>query len=71
MIGGLLLIDDIDVLEGYYEEESMKSIIVFNCNMILFLLVVGYVVFLKVSKVYYGVYLGDYVIYFDCCFEFV
>lgn len=39
--------------------------------MILLLLVVGYVVSLDVNEVYYGVYFGDYVIYLDCCFEFV
>lgn len=44
---------------------------VLNCNMILLFLVVGYVVSMEVNKVYYGVYLGDYVIYLDCCFEFV
>lgn len=39
--------------------------------MILFFFVVGYVVSFDVNEVYYGVYFGDYVIYFDCCFEFV
>ncbi|BED89618.1 MULTISPECIES: 7-cyano-7-deazaguanine synthase QueC [unclassified Pseudoalteromonas] len=71
LIGGSSLTDDIDVPEGHYEEESMKSTIVPNRNMILLSLAVGYAVSLKASKVYYGAHSGDHAIYPDCRPEFV
>lgn len=71
LIGGSSLTDDIDVPEGHYEEESMKSTIVPNRNMILLSLAIGYAVSLKASKVYYGAHSGDHAIYPDCRPEFV
>ncbi|ASM50465.1 7-cyano-7-deazaguanine synthase QueC [Pseudoalteromonas sp. S3776] len=71
LIGGSSLTDDIDVPEGHYEEESMKSTIVPNRNMILLSLAVGYAVSLKASQVYYGAHSGDHAIYPDCRPEFV
>ncbi|MBS3797814.1 MULTISPECIES: 7-cyano-7-deazaguanine synthase QueC [unclassified Pseudoalteromonas] len=71
LIGGSSLTDDIDVPEGHYEEESMKSTIVPNRNMILLSLAVGYAVSLKASKVFYGAHSGDHAIYPDCRPEFV
>ena len=71
LIGGSSLTDNIDVPEGHYEEESMKSTIVPNRNMILLSLAVGYAVSLKASKVYYGAHSGDHAIYPDCRPEFV
>ena len=71
LIGGSSLTDDIEVPEGHYEEESMKSTIVPNRNMILLSLAVGYAVSLKASKVYYGAHSGDHAIYPDCRPEFV
>ncbi|MEQ3481343.1 MULTISPECIES: 7-cyano-7-deazaguanine synthase QueC [Pseudoalteromonas] len=71
LIGGSSLTDDIDVPEGHYEEESMKSTIVPNRNMILLSLAVGYAVSLKANKVYYGAHSGDHAIYPDCRPEFV
>ncbi|MGB1030325.1 MAG: 7-cyano-7-deazaguanine synthase, partial [Pseudoalteromonas marina] len=65
------LTDNIDVPEGHYEEESMKSTIVPNRNMILLSLAVGYAVSLKASQVYYGAHSGDHAIYPDCRPEFV
>ncbi|MCG7536874.1 7-cyano-7-deazaguanine synthase QueC [Pseudoalteromonas sp. OOF1S-7] len=71
LIGGSSLTDDIDVPEGHYEEESMKSTVVPNRNMILLSLAVGYAVSLKASKVFYGAHSGDHAIYPDCRPEFV
>ena len=71
LIGGSSLTDDIEAPEGHYEEESMKSTIVPNRNMILLSLAVGYAVSLKASKVYYGAHSGDHAIYPDCRPEFV
>lgn len=71
LIGGSSLTDDIEVPEGHYEEESMKSTIVPNRNMILLSLAVGYAVSLKASKVFYGAHSGDHAIYPDCRPEFV
>ncbi|MFY8275444.1 7-cyano-7-deazaguanine synthase QueC [Pseudoalteromonas sp. SSDWG2] len=71
LIGGSSLTDDIDVPEGHYEEESMKSTVVPNRNMILLSLAVGYAVSLKATKVFYGAHSGDHAIYPDCRPEFV
>ena len=71
LIGGSSLTDDIEVPEGHYEEESMKSTVVPNRNMILLSLAVGYAVSLESSKVFYGAHAGDHAIYPDCQPEFV
>ena len=71
LIGGSSLTDDIDVPEGHYEEESMKSTVVPNRNMILLSLAVGYAVSMEANKVYYGAHSGDHAIYPDCRPEFV
>ncbi|TMO57036.1 7-cyano-7-deazaguanine synthase QueC [Pseudoalteromonas phenolica] len=71
LIGGSSLTDDIEVPEGHYEEESMKSTVVPNRNMILLSLAVGYAVSLKANKVFYGAHSGDHAIYPDCRPEFV
>lgn len=71
LIGGSSLTDDIDVPEGHYEEESMKSTVVPNRNMILLSLAVGYAVSLEANKVFYGAHSGDHAIYPDCRPEFV
>lgn len=39
--------------------------------MVLFFIFVVYVILFGVKKLFYGVYVGDYFIYFDCCKEFV
>ncbi len=71
LIGGSSLTSDIDVPEGHYEEESMKSTVVPNRNMILLSLAIGYAVSLEADKVYYGAHSGDHAIYPDCRPEFV
>ncbi len=71
LIGGSSLTSNIDIPEGHYEEESMKSTVVPNRNMILLSLAVGYAVSLESNKVFYGAHSGDHAIYPDCRPEFV
>lgn len=71
LLTGSSLIDDIQVPEGHYEEENMKSTIVPNRNMILLSLAVGYAVSIGADVVYYGAHGGDHAIYPDCRPEFV
>ena len=71
LIGGSSLTSDIEVAEGHYEEESMKSTVVPNRNMILLSMAVGYAVSIEANKVYYGAHSGDHAIYPDCRPEFV
>lgn len=68
---GSSLTDDIEVAEGHYEEESMKSTVVPNRNMIMLSLAVGYAVSIGAKAVYYGAHGGDHAIYPDCRPEFV
>ncbi|MDF2179328.1 7-cyano-7-deazaguanine synthase QueC [Aliiglaciecola sp. CAU 1673] len=71
ILAGSSLTDDIDVPEGHYAEDNMKSTVVPNRNMILLSLAVGYAVSLGANKVYYGAHSGDHTIYPDCRPEFV
>jgi 7-cyano-7-deazaguanine synthase len=71
LIGGSSLTSDIDVPEGHYAADNMKSTIVPNRNMILLSLAVGYAVSLDAQAVYYGAHSGDHFIYPDCRPEFV
>ncbi len=71
LLAGSSLTDDIDIPEGHYEAESMKSTVVPNRNMILLSLAVGYAVSVKAGQVYYGAHSGDHAIYPDCRPEFV
>ncbi len=71
LLAGSSLTDDIDIPEGHYEAENMKSTIVPNRNMILLSLAVGYAVSVGAAQVYYGAHCGDHAIYPDCRPEFV
>jgi 7-cyano-7-deazaguanine synthase len=71
LLAGSSLTDNIDIPEGHYEAENMKSTIVPNRNMILLSLAVGYAVSVEASQVYYGAHSGDHAIYPDCRPEFV
>jgi len=68
---GSSLTDDIDVPDGHYEEESMKSTVVPNRNMIMLSMAVAYAVSVKGTTVLYGAHGGDHAIYPDCRPEFV
>ncbi|CAG9297151.1 7-cyano-7-deazaguanine synthase QueC [Celerinatantimonas diazotrophica] len=71
LLQGSSLTSDIDIPEGHYAEESMKSTVVPNRNMILLSLAIGYAVSIGAHKVYYGAHSGDHAIYPDCRPEFV
>jgi 7-cyano-7-deazaguanine synthase len=71
LIGGSALTDDIDVPEGHYEEDSMKTTVVPNRNMIMLSMAVGYAVSIEAEAVYFGAHSGDHAIYPDCRTEFV
>jgi 7-cyano-7-deazaguanine synthase len=71
LLAGSSLTDDIDIPEGEYESDNMKSTVVPNRNMILLSLAVGYAVSVGASQVYYGAHSGDHAIYPDCRPEFV
>lgn len=71
LIGGSSLTSDIEVPEGHYAADTMKSTVVPNRNMILLSLAVGYAVSLDAQAVYYGAHSGDHFIYPDCRPEFV
>jgi len=71
LLAGSSLTSGIDVPEGHYEEESMKSTVVPNRNMILLSLAIGYAVSSDAKAVFYGAHAGDHAIYPDCRKEFV
>ncbi len=71
VMSGSSLTSDIEVPEGHYEEDSMKSTVVPNRNMILLSLATGYAVTVKAGAVWYGAHGGDHAIYPDCRPEFV
>ena len=71
LLAGSSLTDDIEIPEGHYKAESMKSTVVPNRNMILLSLAVGYAVSVGAEQVYYGAHSGDHAIYPDCRPEFV
>ena len=60
-----------EIPEGHYADDNMKSTMVPNRNMILLSLAIGYAVDIGASKVYYGAHSGDHSIYPDCRPEFV
>ena len=58
--------EDLQIPEGHYAADTMKSTVVPNRNMILLSLAVGYAVSLNARAVYYGAHSGDHFIYPDC-----
>ncbi|MFM2483239.1 7-cyano-7-deazaguanine synthase QueC [Celerinatantimonas sp. YJH-8] len=71
LLQGSSLTSDIDIPEGHYAQENMKSTVVPNRNMILLSLAIGYAVSIGATKVFYGAHSGDHAIYPDCRPEFV
>lgn len=71
LLQGSALTSEIDVPEGHYAEESMKSTVVPNRNMIMLSLAIGFAISKDASKVYFGAHSGDHAIYPDCRPEFV
>jgi 7-cyano-7-deazaguanine synthase len=61
-----LLNGGIDIPEGHYEDESMKSTVVPNRNMVLLSLATAWSVASGLSGVAYAAHAGDHAIYPDC-----
>ena len=68
---GSSLTYEIDIPKGHYEDDSMKSTVVPNRNMILISLALGYAVTKEAEEVWFGAHAGDHAIYPDCRPEFV
>lgn len=65
LLKGSSLTDDISVPHGHYEDETMKSTVVPNRNMILLSIAIGYAVSLGYDSVAYAAHAGDHPIYPD------
>jgi len=59
-----------DIPYGYYANETMKSTVVPNRNMILLSIAAGYAQTIKARYVAYAAHTGDHAIYPDCRSEF-
>lgn len=66
LLQGSSLTSEIDIPYGHYEDESMKSTVVPNRNMILLSLAIGYAISIDADKVLYAAHSGDHAIYPDC-----
>tara|TARA_B100001175_G_C19352692_1_gene563150 strand:+ start:85 stop:741 length:657 start_codon:yes stop_codon:yes gene_type:complete len=71
LLEGSALTDTLEVPKGHYEDESMKTTVVPNRNMILISLATAYAVTINADEVWYGAHGGDHAIYPDCRPEFV
>lgn len=71
LLAGSSLTDNIQVPEGHHEDQSMRSTVVPNRNMIMLSLAIGYAVSVRATKVAYGAHGGDHAIYPDCRPDFV
>jgi 7-cyano-7-deazaguanine synthase len=65
------LVGDEEIPHAFYTEETQKSTIVPNRNMILLAIATGYAVKIGAQKVCYAAHYSDYSIYPDCRKEFV
>lgn len=70
LAGSSLTSMDIEVPEGHYTEESMKSTIVPNRNMILLSIATGYALSIGALNLAYAAHQGDFAVYPDCRNEF-
>lgn len=61
---------EIEVAEGHYTEESMKSTVVPNRNMIFLSVATGHALSIKAGQIAYAAHSGDHAIYPDCRNEF-
>ncbi len=66
LAGSSLTSPEIAVAEGHYAEETMKSTVVPNRNMILLALATGHALSVGAEQVAYAAHSGDHAIYPDC-----
>lgn len=71
LLAGSALTDDVPVPDGHYTDDTMKSTIVPNRNMIMLSAAIGWAVSLKYDAVAYAAHAGDHTIYPDCRPSFV
>lgn len=71
LISSSALTSKIEVPEGHYAEESMKTTVVPNRNMIMLSIAIGWAINEKFDSVAYAAHNGDHAIYPDCREEFV
>ena len=71
LLQGSSLTDNISVPHGHYENNTMKSTVVPNRNMIMISIAIAYAISIKYKEVWYGAHSGDHSIYPDCRPEFV
>lgn len=64
--GSSLTDSSVELPEGHYAEESMKSTVVPNRNMILLAMAAGYALSIDFDTVAYAAHAGDHTIYPDC-----
>jgi 7-cyano-7-deazaguanine synthase len=70
LAGSSLTSSEIEVAEGHYTEENMKSTVVPNRNMILLSVATGHALSIKAGQIAYAAHSGDHAIYPDCRSEF-
>lgn len=66
LLGGSALTDDVDVPEGRYDWDTMRSTVVPNRNSIMLNIAIGFAVAQKAPQVWVGVHAGDHFVYPDC-----
>jgi 7-cyano-7-deazaguanine synthase len=70
LAGSSLTSPEIEVAEGHYTAESMKSTVVPNRNMIFLSVATGHALSIKAGQIAYAAHSGDHAIYPDCRNEF-
>jgi 7-cyano-7-deazaguanine synthase len=63
---GSSLVTEEDVPEGHYAEDTMKSTVVPNRNMIMASIAAGYAISENIDSLWLGVHAGDHFVYPDC-----
>jgi len=66
LAGSSLTSPGIEVAEGHYTEESMKSTVVPNRNMILLAVATAHALSIQAGQIAYAAHSGDHAIYPDC-----
>lgn len=70
LAGSSLTSPEIEVAEGHYTEDTMKSTVVPNRNMILLSIAAGHALSIGAEQIAYAAHSGDHAIYPDCRNEF-
>lgn len=70
LAGNSLTSPEIEVAEGHYTEESMKTTVVPNRNMIFLAVATGHALSIQAGQIAYAAHSGDHAIYPDCRNEF-